>query len=147
MLRSFRDPSTQDGDIEGSVRWVDVCFQGLLAREAGHWWVHFVDCIDIATRTALPGTTDSVLARKVRRHYARLYADLDAKLDEPKVVAAVKAWRARPRPFVASTHWAVVRVALLDAAPMQRKNPLPAPKSMGAQWSRHTSARRDARGA
>jgi len=99
----------EDGDVEEwIVTWIDGTYHRLFRNERALPWLMFARAIDHASRQALanPLFPDSERAKIARGYFARTYADLDARLDDAKVVAAMTAWRTQ------KNHWKAMRAAV-----------------------------------
>jgi hypothetical protein len=124
-LRRLRDP---EADIGGVGAWIDTAFHKFFRNERSRWWLSFARSVDHASRYSLanPSFPDSERARIARKFYARAYPELDAMLEDGRVLAAVTAWRTR------RSHWQAVRSALLDVG-----MPLPTARSMAQEWQHY----------
>jgi hypothetical protein len=121
-VNTLRDPHA---DATGAAAFVDRCFRQVHKAERAFPWLSFVRCVDHASRQARANQAfpDARRAKIAREYFARTFADLEAKLDDAKVTAAITAWDAQ------SGHWKALRLAILDFIP-----DAPTERSMSRMW-------------
>lgn len=110
---------------DAMATWIDRTYHALFKNEKARPWLDFVRSIDHASRISLvnPNYPDTERAKVARGYFRAYYADLEVKLTDDAVVAAVTAWRTQ------KDHWQAIHAAVVEFYP-----DAPTPRNMSRAW-------------
>jgi len=112
--------------------WVEDAYNALTGHERTQPMLDFLRALDHASRLAhdhFGRRYDPVRAREARRFFRRVYPELDAKLTDEVVTAAITGWRAAWKHGNARRQWVRVREAVRRFWPS-----VPATKQLAEAW-------------